>query len=110
MRKALGWFLAQAIAVSIMLGGLVWDVQVHAASHIHANEVLFDLSDPLGNPPHALFGLGLVLMVLVTLGGFTASWLEEMGKKGLSFAVPLALWAAMGIAGLAMVVILQRAL
>ncbi len=110
MRKALGWFLAQAIGVSIMLGGLLWDVQVHAASTIHSDEVLLDLSNPLGNPPHALIALGLVLTVLVTLGGFTAAWLEERGWKlrWQTLAVPLALWAAMGAAGLAMVVVLAR--
>ncbi len=111
MRKALGWFLVDASSVSIMLGGLLWDVQVHAASTLHSDEVLLDLSNPLGNPPHVLIALGLVLTVLVTLGGFTASWLEERGWKlrWQSVAVPLALWAAMGVAGLAMVVMLGNA-
>ena len=111
MRKALGWFLAQTIGVSIMLGGLLWDVQVHASSHIHADEVLLDLGNPLGNLPHALIALGLVVTVLVTLGGFTAAWFEEHGwkLKLQTVAVPLALWAAMGVAGLAMVVVLNSA-
>ncbi len=109
MRKALGWFLADAIGVSIMLGGLLWDVRVHAASTIHSDEVLLDLSNPLGNPPHALIALGLILTVLITLGGFTASWLAERGWKlrWQTMIVPLALWSAMGAAGLAMVVILS---
>lgn len=108
MRKALGWFLAEAIGVSIMLGGLMWDVQVHAASTLHSDEVLLNLSNPLGNPPHALIALGLVVTVLATLGGFTAAWFEERGwkLKWQSAAVLLALWAAMGAAGLAMVVVL----
>ncbi len=110
MCKALGWFLANAIGVSIMLGGLLWDVRVHAASTIHSDEVLLDLSNPLGNPPHALIALGLVMTVLVTLGGFTASWLEERSPKfkWQALAVPLALWAAMGAAGLAMVMVLNN--
>ncbi len=109
MRKALGWFLANAIGVSLMLGGLLWDVQVHATSHIHADEVLLDLSNPLGNPPHALIVLGVILTALTTLGGFTAAWLEERGwkLKWQTLAVPLALWAAMGVTGLAMVVVLS---
>ena len=111
MRKALGWFLAVTTGVSIMLGGLLWDVQVHAASTIHSDEALLDLSNPLANPPHALIALGLVLTVLATLGGFTTSWLEERGWKPRwqSVAVPLALWAAMGSAGLAMMVVLSSA-
>ncbi len=111
MRKALGWFLADAIGVSIMLGGLLWDVRVHAASHIHTDEVLLNLSNPLGNPPHALIALGLVVTVLATLGGFSASWLAEHGwkLKWQVIAVPLALWAAMGITGLAMVVAISNA-
>ena len=111
MRKALGWFLAQAVGVSIMLGGLLWDVQVHAASHIHADEVLLDLSNPLGNLPHALITLGLIVTTLVTLGGFTAAWMEERGWKARwqTVAVPLALWAATGVTGLAMVVVLNNA-
>ncbi len=111
MRKALGWFLAVATGVSIMLGGLLWDVQVHAASTIHSDEALLDLTNPLGNPPHALIALGLILTVLATLGGFTASWIEEHGWKPRwqAVTVPLALWAAMGAAGLAMVVILSTA-
>ncbi len=108
MTKALGWFLADAAGVSVMLGGLMWDVRVHATSHIHTDEVLLDLSNPLGNLPHALIALGLVLTVLATLGGFTASWIEEHGwrPRWQAVAVPLALWAAMGAAGLAMVVVL----
>ncbi len=111
MRKALGWFLAEAIGVSIMLGGLLWDVQVHAASTIHSDEVLLNLSNPLGNPPHALIALGLVVTVLVTLGGFTASWLEERSAKikWPALVVPLALWAAVGTTGLAMIVLLGTA-
>ncbi len=111
MRKALGWYLAEAVGVSIMLGGLLWDVQVHAASTLHSDEVLLDLSNPLGNPPHALIALGLVLTVLATLGGFTAAWLEERGRKLKlqTVIVPMMLWAAMGAAGLAMVVVLSNA-
>ncbi len=111
MRKALGWFLADAIGVSVMLGGLLWDVTVHAASTLHSDEVLLDLSNPLGNPPHALIALGLILTVLATLGGFTASWIEERGwhLKLQTVIVPLVLWAAMGIAGLAMIMVLKTA-
>ena len=111
MRKALGWFLADAIGVSVMLGGLLWDVSVHAASTLHSDEVLLDLSNPLGNPPHALIALGLILTVLATLGGFTAGWLEERGWKlrWQSVVVPLVMWAAMGAASLAMVVVLSNA-
>ncbi len=109
MRKALGWFLAVAFGVSVMLGGLLWDVQTHAASTLHTDEALLVLSHPLANPPHALIALGLVLTVLATLGGFTASWFEERGWKPRwrSVAVPLALWAAMGITGLAIIMVLK---
>ncbi len=111
MHKALNWFLVDAIGVSVMIGGLLWDVRVHAASHLHSDEVLLDLTNPLGNPPHTLIALGLILTVLATLGGFTASWIEERGWKlrWRTVIVPLAMWAAMGIAGLAMVVVLNSA-
>ena len=94
-----------------MLVGLLWDVQTHATSHIHATEVLFDLSNPLGNPPHALIALGLVVTMLVTLGGFTAAWFDERGWKLKlpAITVPLALWVAMAATGLAMLLVLNNA-
>ncbi len=97
------WYLLILSGLLFTLGGLGWDGYVHAHEHAHlVVEELFNPGNPFENPAHAVIGIGLVWTMIAALTGFTSSWLEtrnrQLGRKSLS--LPIALWLAMGAAGM----------
>ncbi len=99
MSKTWRWFLAAIVALIVTFSGLLWDVAIHSREHGHVvEESLFNLS----NPGHVVFGLGLVLTALVTLMGFTVSWLGERRPEATwqMVSVPAGLWLGVGLVGL----------
>ncbi len=107
MSGARTWFLAIVVGLIVTLGGLLWDAIIHSGEHRHPAEE--SLLDPT-NPGHVVFGLGLVLMALITLAGFTVTWLRE--RRGevrwYRMSVPAVLWLGVGLAGAVTLAALAR--
>ena len=95
------WFLVVIAGLMLTVGGLYWDALIHSQSHDHlAEESLLTLA----NPGHVVFGLGLVLTTLITLAGFTISWLGERQR----LIVPVMLYLVVGLAGAVTLIALAR--
>jgi len=106
MNRPWKWFLAVLFSVMATLGGLFWDALIHSQAHGHVEESLLNFS----NPGHMLFGLGLVLTALTAWAGFADSWLSEHPTSILRrrAAIPVLLWAVIGLAGAITLVALSR--
>ena len=107
MSRTQRWFLAILGGLMLTLGGLAWDALIHSQAQGHAlDEPLLNLA----NPGHVVFGVGLVLTVIMTLLGFTASWLEGRRGRGVwkMLSVPAVLWLMMGLAGMITLAVLSE--
>ena len=107
MRSTLRWFLAILSGLLVTLGGLAWDALIHSQAPGHAlDESLLNLT----NPGHVVFGAGLVLTVIMTLLGFTASWLDERRghKVWQMLSAPVVLWLTLGLAGMITLAVLAE--
>ena len=107
MSRTQRWCLAILGGLMLTLGGLAWDALIHSQAHGHAiDESLLNLT----NPGHVVFGIGLVLTVIVTLLGFTLSWLEEQRGRRIwqMLSVPAVLWLMMGLAGMITLAVLAE--
>lgn len=107
MRRTQRWFLAILGGLMLTLGGLAWDALIHSQAQGHTiDESLLNLA----NPGHVVFGAGLVLTVIMTLLGFTTSWLEGQRGRGVwkMLSVPAVLWLMMGLAGMITLAVLSE--
>ena len=105
------WYLLILSGLLFTLGGLGWDGYLHAHEHAHlVVEELFNPGNPFENPAHAAIGLGLVWTIIAVLAGFTSNWLEASNRKPgwKSLSLPIALWLAMGSAGVLALAVLAQ--
>ncbi len=107
MRRTQRWSLAILGGLLLTLGGLAWDALIHSQAQGHAiDESLLNLT----NPGHVVFGIGLVLTVIMTLLGFTTSWLEGQRERRVwkMLSVPVILWLMLGLAGIITLAVLAE--